>query len=185
LQSIDEAVPPFRTAACRGAREVVELRAGECARRGLVVGDRVTWAPVVDEADLPEVDAQPPDRRGHVLIASRDPRFTKLTRVLLDGRGIGVTGVVAADQLAEELADADVDVILLDAGDNLADGLRASAVATAAAPEVNVVMVGEGAAERAPDGQRVYDKWDETDEFMSAVEATVGAGDRGQDTASA
>ena len=31
---IDEAVPPFRTASCRGAREVVELRAGECARRG-------------------------------------------------------------------------------------------------------------------------------------------------------
>ena len=28
-------LPPFKTASCRGAREVVELRSGECARRGL------------------------------------------------------------------------------------------------------------------------------------------------------
>src|SRR5918999_1959133 len=37
-------VGPWRTVSCRGAREVVELAAGECARRGLVVGDRVAWA---------------------------------------------------------------------------------------------------------------------------------------------
>jgi hypothetical protein len=36
---IAESVRPWRTAAARGARSVVELRAGECARRGLVVGD--------------------------------------------------------------------------------------------------------------------------------------------------
>jgi uncharacterized membrane protein (UPF0127 family) len=34
----------FKTASCRGAREVVELRAGECERRGLALGDRVAWA---------------------------------------------------------------------------------------------------------------------------------------------
>jgi uncharacterized membrane protein (UPF0127 family) len=32
---------PWRTASCRGAREVVELAAGETARRGLEVGDRL------------------------------------------------------------------------------------------------------------------------------------------------
>src|SRR5919109_1587349 len=41
---IDAGLPPWRTASCRGAREVVELAAGECARRGLEVGDRVAWA---------------------------------------------------------------------------------------------------------------------------------------------
>ena len=35
---------PWRTASFRGAREVVELAAGECDRRGLEVGDRVAWA---------------------------------------------------------------------------------------------------------------------------------------------
>src|SRR6266568_8110483 len=46
-QVVLEVVPnlkPWRTAVCRGARDVVELAAGECARRGLESGDRVTWA---------------------------------------------------------------------------------------------------------------------------------------------
>src|SRR5687767_8926145 len=34
----------WRTATCRGARDVVELAAGECKRRGLEVGDRITYA---------------------------------------------------------------------------------------------------------------------------------------------
>ena len=38
-------VKPFRVVSCRGAREVIELRAGECERRGLTVGDRIAWAP--------------------------------------------------------------------------------------------------------------------------------------------
>ena len=37
-------VRPWRTAARRGARAVVELRAGECERRGLRAGDRLEVA---------------------------------------------------------------------------------------------------------------------------------------------
>jgi uncharacterized membrane protein (UPF0127 family) len=36
---IDESVQPWRTAAARGAKAVLELRAGECARRRLLIGD--------------------------------------------------------------------------------------------------------------------------------------------------
>jgi uncharacterized membrane protein (UPF0127 family) len=32
---------PWKTASCRGAKEVVELAAGESARRGLAIGDRL------------------------------------------------------------------------------------------------------------------------------------------------
>jgi len=35
---------PWRTAAKRGAKAVLELPAGECERRGLTVGDRVRFA---------------------------------------------------------------------------------------------------------------------------------------------
>jgi uncharacterized protein len=35
---------PWRTACRRGARAVLELSAGECARRGLSVGDRIRFA---------------------------------------------------------------------------------------------------------------------------------------------
>ena len=44
MLKISAGVRPFHAASCRGAREVVELRAGECERRGLEVGDRVAWA---------------------------------------------------------------------------------------------------------------------------------------------
>ena len=36
---IAPAVPPWRSVAARGARSVLEVRAGECARRGLSAGD--------------------------------------------------------------------------------------------------------------------------------------------------
>ena len=36
---IAESVAPWRTAAARGAKAVLELRAGECARRRLLTGD--------------------------------------------------------------------------------------------------------------------------------------------------
>jgi uncharacterized membrane protein (UPF0127 family) len=36
------AMPPWRTAACRGARAVLELPAGEASRRGLVAGTSLT-----------------------------------------------------------------------------------------------------------------------------------------------
>jgi uncharacterized protein len=38
---IVENLGPWRTASCRGAKEVVELAAGEASRRGLAVGDRL------------------------------------------------------------------------------------------------------------------------------------------------
>jgi uncharacterized membrane protein (UPF0127 family) len=37
-------VPPWRTAAARGAKAVVELPAGEAGRRGIRVGDRLAVA---------------------------------------------------------------------------------------------------------------------------------------------
>jgi uncharacterized membrane protein (UPF0127 family) len=41
---VEQALPPWRMAARRGAHAVVELPAGEAARRGLRVGDNVTVA---------------------------------------------------------------------------------------------------------------------------------------------
>jgi uncharacterized membrane protein (UPF0127 family) len=38
---IEPELRPWRTAGRRGAKSVVELAAGECARRGVVVGDRL------------------------------------------------------------------------------------------------------------------------------------------------
>ena len=41
---IEPQLAPWRTAGRRGAKSVVELASGECARRGLTVGDRLAFA---------------------------------------------------------------------------------------------------------------------------------------------
>jgi uncharacterized protein len=41
---VRENVRPWRTAGGRGTRSVLELAAGECARRGIVAGDRLALA---------------------------------------------------------------------------------------------------------------------------------------------
>jgi uncharacterized membrane protein (UPF0127 family) len=40
--AVRDSVPPWRTAAKRGARSTLELPAGEAKRRGLAVGDRLS-----------------------------------------------------------------------------------------------------------------------------------------------
>jgi uncharacterized membrane protein (UPF0127 family)/CheY-like chemotaxis protein len=179
VMKIADSVPSFRTASCRGAREVVELAAGECARRGLTVGDRVAWASHTSlPAPAPSHDPEAlldEDPRGRVLVASRDARFVKLTRFLLDGKGIETAGVVQAERLSEELdRDEEIDVVLLDAQDSVAPTLAMANTARALRPEVPIIVVAESqVAERSPPGVRVYDKWNETDDVVAAVEEAL------------
>src|SRR6476646_2771572 len=107
----------FKTASCRGAREVVELRAGECERRGLALGDRVAWAArAADEAAPLAVADLEGERRGAVVLASSDQRYVKLVRFLLDSKGIGVVASVAPDAAADAAGGGAADVVLIDAG---------------------------------------------------------------------
>ena len=175
VMRVEHALRPFKTASCRGAREVVELAAGECERRGLAAGDRIAWASrnVVNAIAMQESPALQADRRGTVLVASADQRFVKLARFLLEGRDIAVGDQTVPDALSGSLADADVDAVLLDAGTSLGDGLRALNIARAQRPEIPVVLVAETPAERAPSSVRVYDKWEETDAAIDAVEQAI------------
>src|SRR5919198_2622474 len=89
---IAPSLPSWRTVSCRGAREVVELAAGECARRGLEAGDRVTWAARPLNGDAPgagaltadrhevraDGDGAAPARPIRVLLGTRDDRFLRL-----------------------------------------------------------------------------------------------------------
>ena len=166
-------LPSFKTASCRGAREVVELRAGECERRGLALGDRVAWAArAADEAaPIPVADLEG-ERRGAVVLASTDQRYLKLVRFLLDGKGIGVVASVPPQGAAEAAGGEAADVVVIDAG-AVTDGLRLANVTRARRPEATVVLVGEDAADRAPAGMRVYAKWDDTEGVVAAIEDAI------------
>ena len=166
-------LPSFKTASCRGAREVVELRAGECERRGLALGDRVAWAArAADEAaPIPVADLEG-ERRGAVVLASTDQRYLKLVRFLLDGKGIGVVASVPPQGAAEAAGGEAADVVVIDAG-AMTEGLRLANVTRARRPEATVVLVGEDAADRAPAGMRVYEKWDDTEGVVAAIEDAI------------
>src|SRR6476659_8681246 len=70
VMKIEENLRAFKTASCRGAREVVELPAGECERRGLQAGDRIAWAArnVVNDIAMQESPALQMERKGTVLV---------------------------------------------------------------------------------------------------------------------
>jgi uncharacterized protein len=166
----------FKTASCRGAREIVELRAGECERRGLALGDRVAWAArAADEAAPVAVADLEGERRGAVVLASSDQRYVKLVRFLLDGKGIGVVASVAPDAAADAVGGGPADVVVIDAG-GVTEGLRIANVARARRPETAVVLVGENAADRAPAGMQIYEKWEDTDGVIAAITEAVGKG---------
>src|SRR5918999_280531 len=111
--AIEKQLKPWRTASCRGAREVVELPAGECDRRGLEIGDRVAWASR-SAADV-RADStgslwdDTPEPRGRVLVVSRDARFVKLARFLFEGRDLEVEELNAPERLSDAIRDPDVD----------------------------------------------------------------------------
>ena len=165
----------FKTASARGAREVVELRAGECDRRGLALGDRVAWAARAADESAPVATAMELNgqRRGAVVLASRDQRYLKLVRFLLDGKGIDVVASVAPDSAADAAGGEAADVVVIDATDAVTEGLRLANVTRVRRPEATVVLVGEGAAGRTPGGMRIYEKWDETEGVVAAIEHAI------------
>lgn len=171
---IEHEVGPWRTVSCRGAREVVELAAGECRTRGLEVGDRVAWASRsaadarADRAAgvFDDEDAEP---RARILVASRDPRFLRLARFLLGGRDLEVEELTTPERLPEAILEPSVDVAVLDGADTVADALRTANASRARRPEVPVIIAADTGG-KSPTGVRVFDRWNETEELLLDVE---------------
>ena len=171
---IEHEVGQWRTVSCRGAREVVELSAGECRRRGLEVGDRVAWASrsAADAradraAGVFEDEVDEPCAR--VLVASRDPRFLRLARFLLGGRDFEVEELTSPERLPEAILDQTIDIAVLDGADTVAEAFRTANAARARRPEVPVVIAADTGG-KSPSGMRVFDRWNETEELLQDVE---------------
>jgi uncharacterized membrane protein (UPF0127 family) len=187
LQVLDivEQLRPWRVASERRARAVLELAAGESARRGVEVGDRLELrdrkaadvlsshtAEAADGAGAPSAAApvQAPDlarlRPLRVLVISPDGHFRTAMSLLLGRRNCSVTTTANSSRLPELMVQEDADVVVVDASRVLA---TATATVREHARPVGVVLVGDEYGSGL-DEPPVLAKWGPFDDLLAAIE---------------
>jgi uncharacterized membrane protein (UPF0127 family) len=161
---------PWRASTCRGARDVVELAAGEAGRRGLEPGDRVAWAArplngrvmAAPEAPPPaarEDDGGAPTRPIRILLGSRDDRFLRLARFLLTRNDFAVESTKRVPSAVDLVERHGSDFVVLDASDSLSEAARTVAAIEALNPQVGVLLVCDADRPRPTTGLNVVEKW--------------------------
>jgi uncharacterized membrane protein (UPF0127 family) len=146
-----ENLKPFRASVCRGARDVVELAAGEAQRRGLKAGDRLAWAargvngraPAPQRALLTasEDPTASPTRPIRVLLGTRDEQFLRLAEFLLTRNGFAVGATKKIGDAVDLVWRQRLDVVVLDASESLSEAARTAAAIEALHPQVGVLLV--------------------------------------------
>ena len=179
---------PFRASVCRGARDVVELAAGEAERRGLKPGDRLTWAaravngrPLA--ASIPArlgaaAAGASPTRPVRVLLATRDDQFLRLAEFLLTRNGFAVESTKKIGEVVDLVWRQQLDVVVLDATDSLSEAARTAAAIEALHPRVGVHIVCDDERPKPTTGLPILEKWEalETlaDEIRGSFAPTTG-----------
>ena len=189
---IAEHLRPWRTAGKRRAWAVLEIAAGDAARRGVAIGDRLAvvdaaWDDGASGGDaavlrLPGADtrarpgsARPSDPGAdrdsmRLLLAARDRRFRSVASVLFQRRGCLVTTTADPRRATELVVRDGVDVVVLDAGSSLTAAAQTVAAIEALVPPVGVVLVADD-AQGGLDHLRVLAKWGPFEQIAAAVDA--------------
>jgi uncharacterized membrane protein (UPF0127 family) len=171
-QVVTKVVPslrPWSYATCRDARDVVELRAGECARTGVAAGQRLAWAARPERP--PEVTLSATDGRDSVAAAARngntrvllstgDDRFLRLARFLLTRNQFDVEVTRRVVKTVDLVDRHHPDVVVIDATESLGDAARTVAALEALHPHVAVLVVYDGDPPRWTTGLKVIEKWE-------------------------
>lgn len=186
-----ERLRPWRIASQRHAHSVLELPAGESARRGVRVDDRLglrarseAGADPSDPAAFADAEAddhgsaslQALDLRGarvarlrplRILIISADNRFRTVMSLLLARRNCSVTTTANASRVAELVGREDIDVVAIDIGE-LPVAATLATVDGLDRP-VGVVLVGDESSPCLSDAA-VMTKWGPFGELVEAIE---------------
>jgi uncharacterized membrane protein (UPF0127 family) len=170
---------PWGWATCRDARDVVELRAGECAGAGVTVGQRVAWA--AQPGRPPEIAADAMDARDsthaagngkmRVLLGTSDDRFLRLARFLLTRGRFEVEATKRVVKTIDLVERHEPDVVVIDATESLGDAARTVAALEALHPHVAVIVVCDGEPPRWTTGLKVSEKWEALETLTDDVQA--------------
>jgi uncharacterized membrane protein (UPF0127 family)/CheY-like chemotaxis protein len=189
---IAERLRPWRIASKQRTRAVLELAAGECARRGIAVGDRLELRDRRVNGGIPSDTPRVRDTATNgsditgahraqqgsltrlqplrVLVISSDPHFRNVISLLLARRNCSVTTTANAARLTELIARESVDVVLLD--DNQSPAVATVATVEALERPVGVVLVADQVGAAMPD-LPVVAKWGPFADLLAAIEATA------------
>jgi uncharacterized protein len=165
-----ENLKPFRASLCRGARDVVELAAGEAERRGLKPGDRLAWAArgvngrpqaaLQSSFATREAAKGSPTRPIRVLLGTRDEQFLRLAEFLLTRNGFAVETTKKIASAVDLVWRQRLDVVVLDASDSLSEAARTAAAIEALHPQVGVLIVCDDERPKPATGLPIMDKWE-------------------------
>ena len=159
---------PWKWATCRGARDVIELRAGECARAQIAVGQRLAWAArpgrppaTVSNPDAPEAGMQfAPNGATRVLVGTEDDRFLRLARFLLSRQNCEVEVTKRLARTVDLVERHHPSVVVIDATGSVEDAARTVAAMEALHPRVPLLVVYDGEPPRWTSGLKVTEKWE-------------------------
>jgi uncharacterized protein len=164
-----ENLKPFRASVCRGARDVVELAAGEARRRGLKAGDRLAWAARGVNGSVTLSDPRPtaqdalsasPTRPIRVLLGTRDEDFLRLAQFLLTRNGFAVESTKKIVNAVDLIGRQRLDVVVLDASESLSETARTVAAIEALHPQVGVLLVSDDERPKPTSGLQIAEKWE-------------------------
>jgi uncharacterized membrane protein (UPF0127 family) len=181
---IVERLRPWRVASKRRARAVLELSAGECARRGVEIGDRLelrertaahargpgeahalgTGVATAHNWGRSELAPTQPRR---VLVLSPDRQFRTVVSLLLARRNCSVTTTANAARIGELIVRERTDVAVIDAGES--PSTPAVAAVQALAQPVGVVLVADELPGLAHDPPALP-KWGPFGDLLAAIE---------------
>jgi uncharacterized membrane protein (UPF0127 family) len=184
---IVEQLRPWRVISKRRARAVLELAAGECARCGVEIGDRLELrerssngaalsqaSPAGDtggdlasstDSHASELSRLQPLR---VLVLAPDRQFRTVVSLLLARRNCSVTTSANAARLGELVVRERADVAVIDASESPSTAAVA-AVQTLSQP-VGLVLVAEEPGE-LPHDPPALPKWGPFEDLLAAIEA--------------
>jgi uncharacterized protein len=179
---IVEQLGPWRVASKYRARAVLELSAGECARRGVEVGDLLELRDRTETGDPdtsgPGSTPTPQPQGGElarlqplrVLVISPDRHFRTVMSLLLSRRNCSTATTANAGRLTELIARESADVVVIDTS-QLANAAAAAMVATveALSRPVGVLLVADE-ARPGPADEPVLAKWGPFEDLMAAIE---------------
>jgi uncharacterized membrane protein (UPF0127 family) len=181
---IVERLRPWRVASKRRARAVLELSSGECARRGVEIGDRLelrerttNGAHGPRKADALEAGVATAHSWGaaelarlqplRVLVLSPDRQFRTVVSLLLARRNCSVTSTANAARVGELIVRERTDVAVIDAGES--SSTPAVAAVQAVAQPVGVVLVADELSGLSHDPPALP-KWGPFGDLLAAIE---------------